>query len=733
MVEEIQFGIQIEDENYLRMDDFTVIENQKFASLFDWQRRAIDFFFDNKGIAIFQCCTGCITGDTLIDMPRDLIKYPKGIPIKELVGKKNFYTYSMNNKNNMLELSKVLNVWLSKKNVDVYEVTTRFGKKIQTTINHPFLVNIVDKENRNAGGRPLLIKREFKPLSDIKVGDYVTIFNRSEKHSKEGEYIRTYFPFLCKDNKRKVLEHRFIMKQFNKILSSWDVVHHIDENRFNNNINNLENMDIFNHSSYHTKKNGFYGKMLWEQNGHPKGMLGKYHFLKGKKIKINEFDMYGFNSQLFKGNNNQAIAKFKLTMSNKNREEKSLQSDKNFHQWSVQRIVNIKYIGKKDVYDMEVEKNHNFIGNGFFIHNSGKTRFAIELIKQIWETEPFKRVLIVVPKNIILESTWQKELYENGISLKDIGLYYGDCKEYGKVTVTNMQNLHNIAMDIFTGGIIIFDECHNYGTERLLPYMNGDFKYKIGLSATLERMDEKHYEIIKIFNYNVFNYNPEEALNDGILNAFKFINIGVEMDAESFEKYTLLTDEINQLLTMGGGFRRIMAMGETALKNKMLGLIGKRKELVNNYYRKFEALTDIAKNHFNDKVLAFNEFNTQTTKCYWYLLEIGIKAKIIHSGIPQIEREKVLQEFKKDKFNFLLATRILDEGYNLPKIDTAIIMSGNSTSRQTIQRMGRVLRKKKKESTLYQIYCKNTIEEIYAEKRAKIFRELCSSYDEKLI
>src|SRR5262245_36982541 len=29
---------------------------------------------------------GCLAGDTLIDCPRDLEKYPKGIPIKDLVG-----------------------------------------------------------------------------------------------------------------------------------------------------------------------------------------------------------------------------------------------------------------------------------------------------------------------------------------------------------------------------------------------------------------------------------------------------------------------------------------------------------------------------------------------------------------------------------------------------------------------------------------------------------------------
>ena len=37
---------------------------------------------------------GCLVGDTRIDCPRDLMKYPTGIPIKSLVGHR-FLTYSL--------------------------------------------------------------------------------------------------------------------------------------------------------------------------------------------------------------------------------------------------------------------------------------------------------------------------------------------------------------------------------------------------------------------------------------------------------------------------------------------------------------------------------------------------------------------------------------------------------------------------------------------------------------
>ena len=59
----------------------------------------------------------------------------------------------------------------------------------------------------------------------------------------------------------------------------------------------------------------------------------------------------------------------------------------------------------------------------------------------------------------------------------------------------------------------------------------------------------------------------------------------------------------------------------------------------------------------------------------------------------------------------------------------AIIMAGDSSAKQTIQRMGRVLRKKNKTSTLYQVFCINTIEQKYGDERSILFRELCSEYN----
>jgi len=358
---------------------------------------------------------------------------------------------------------------------------------------------------------------------------------------------------------------------------------------------------------------------------------------------------------------------------------------------------------------------------------SGKTFMAIEILKRIWATDSSLKALIIVPKNVIMETGWYKELKDAGIPIQDIGVYYGNIKEISKVTITNIQNISKLPMELFD--ILIPDEVHWFGTKRLLPFIQREFKYKFGLSATLARLDEHHWDILKAFDYNTFKYTPEEALNDDVLNPFEFTNVGVQMDDEDYDTYETLTDELKAIMSAGGGFKAIMKSNNPR-KFRMLSKINERKSLVSNYKKKFIVIKSIVNKHKNDKVLVFHQYNKQTSETYWHLLDVGVKAKIIHSGLSAEKREENLRDYKLDKFNVLLATKVLDEGYNLPKIDVGVITAGDSSPKQTIQRLGRILRKKQNASHLYQIYCINTIEQNYAKERSKMFKELCLDYRE---
>lgn len=355
---------------------------------------------------------------------------------------------------------------------------------------------------------------------------------------------------------------------------------------------------------------------------------------------------------------------------------------------------------------------------------TGKSLMAVELLRKIWEKEN-KQAVIIVPKNVILETGWYKELFDNGVSLADIGVFYGDIKEYGrKVTITNVQNIGKIDLSRF--GILLIDEIHN-STVRVLEILSlHNFEYKIGLTATLRRGDNGHWAILKYFGFNKYEYSPSSALKEGVLNKFDFINVSIEMDSESYKMYNELTQQINSLTQQLG--KKIKSKEDTSIRNAWYSLITERKKLTANYLRKIEAVKKICSSYPDSKILVFNEFNSQTNKFRWELLDIGISAGVVHSKVPKKEVDDTLIKFRTDKINIILTTKVLDEGYNVPKVDVGIICAGNSTNKQTIQRMGRVLRKKSINSKLYQIYIKGTVEEKYALIRTNLFRKLCENY-----
>src|SRR6056297_1231768 len=155
---------QIKRQWFEQQDDLATETNEtNIITLRDWQRKGKEFFFKNNGKVIFEACTGCLIGDTLIDMPRNNSIYPNGIKIKDLVGKEDLYTYTYNIKTQCLEIKRIINVWVAKTNVDVYKITTRSGRSIKATKNHPFLVSINEKliKGCGRGKQPKVIEQKY--------------------------------------------------------------------------------------------------------------------------------------------------------------------------------------------------------------------------------------------------------------------------------------------------------------------------------------------------------------------------------------------------------------------------------------------------------------------------------------------------------------------------------------------------------------------------------------------
>ena len=341
---------------------------------------------------------GCLSGDVLVELPRNLKKNPNGIKIRDLFNKKDFYVYSFNIKKGKIELKKCRSVWLVEEKARVYIVTLKSGKKIKTTDNHLFLVDICEKDNESKypirNLRKKIIGRKYIPLSKLKVGDYLTTWNRCV-----GE-LGIRIDYNIKPPKCYFPESRFICSELyglDKIKNK--IVHHKDGNHLNNKINNLSIKGIKEHSSEHTKKRGIFGKEIWKNGEHPRGMLGKKHkeetkkfisintslALKGEKyLKKPDEKQYGDKSYC---NTKEFKDKVSKTTKEYYKNNKSPRIYNNGEKTYSDRIISIEFYGCENVYDMEVEDNNNFIANGIIVHNCGKTmnmHRVMDSVKQKW-------------------------------------------------------------------------------------------------------------------------------------------------------------------------------------------------------------------------------------------------------------------------------------------------------------------------------------------------------------
>jgi len=264
--------------------------------------------------------------------------------------------------------------------------------------------------------------------------------------------------------------------------------------------------------------------------------------------------------------------------------------------------------------------------------------------------------------------------------------------------------------------VIIADEIHNMMSPNLIKLLKKSFKYKLGLSASIKHIDQRHWKLLEYFHYNVYEYSMRQAIKDGIINKFNFHMIGVKItDPEVRAKYDSVDEELKQMLMAYGGFEKVMRLPKTdPAKSKILSLFTQRNDLVNNYAKKVDVVSDIIEKNPGKKALLFSQYNKITRSIYWALKEKVQRTEIIDTNIREVKRQQFLKEFEEGQYDILLSSRIFEEGYNLPKIDLAIFLSSNSTSRQMIQRLGRILRKKDKPSDAYYIYCIDTFEEDYA-------------------
>ena len=380
------------------------------------------------------------------------------------------------------------------------------------------------------------------------------------------------------------------------------------------------------------------------------------------------------------------------------------------------KIVEKKELREHQKMALDAWKNNNFKGILAMATGSGKTitaLFASEMapkstitiicaptvpLIQQWESEikKFDDLALVVIAGTE-KSNW-KELLGPKLAPYRLESNLDNIKNRTYVLCTNKtasnKNFVNLWEGIQPKNIqLIADEVHHLGAENLQNIFNINSSRRLALSATPERQwDEQGNKVI--FNYftkTIFEYDLQQAINDGYLAHYTYHPLFAEMNQNEFQEYYELTQEMKQEMAIHKQKER--KIGRRLPLPVFLKIILEKRALIKkktaDKVNVFETWCDSFK---QNQVLLFCEDTEQMNDLIEVLNHSGKKYAKYKSDMQDSQKIQSLNFFKEGRIELLLAIRCLDEGLDVPDCSACIIVSSSTSVREFVQRRGRVLR-----------------------------------------
>ena len=330
-----------------------------------------------------------------------------------------------------------------------------------------------------------------------------------------------------------------------------------------------------------------------------------------------------------------------------------------------------------------------------------------------------RQTLVVVP-TLDLMNQWYDLLVSTFNA--EIGLIGGGFYEIGAITVTTYASAFRHQERLGNQfGLIIFDECHHLPSE--------GYKYaaefaiapfRLGLSATPDRADGGEDLLEDLIGKYVYRLEAQQIAGE-FLADYTIEKIEVDLsDAERADYgkerqiYTDFRRKMNLPFGQEGWRMFLIQSARSEDGRRAMKAYRNYKKIALGTESKIHVLQDLLLRHRHDKVLIFTAENEMV-----YRISNDYLIPAITHETNVKERKFWLDAFNKGEVLALATSKVLNEGVNIPDASVAIILSGSGSSREHIQRLGRILRKKEdKQAILYEVVTRDTTEEYTSQKRS---------------
>ena len=337
---------------------------------------------------------------------------------------------------------------------------------------------------------------------------------------------------------------------------------------------------------------------------------------------------------------------------------------------------------------------------------SGKSFVALDVMHRIQTS-----VLVVCP-TLDLMFQWYDRITD--AFAMETGLLGGGYHEIRSVTVTTYDSAYR-HMDRYGNrfGLLIFDEIHHLpaSSYRQIPELSLA-PYRLGLTATYKRSDSRHVDLNHLVGEVVYQKEIRDMAGE-FLADYEIHRIRIPLTEEEKSDYqqrnmtysSYVRDQ--QVRFYGDKWKTFISQSGYSPDARKAMLARKAmRHIVFGAEKKLEILESLLKQHTHDRVIIFTEDNALVYK----IAETYFIPALTHQT-EKTERKEMLQAFREGRYRYLVTSKVLNEGVDVPEANVAIILSGSASATEYLQRLGRILRKKsKKTALLYEIVAEGTKE-----------------------
>ena len=345
-----------------------------------------------------------------------------------------------------------------------------------------------------------------------------------------------------------------------------------------------------------------------------------------------------------------------------------------------------------------------------FLFNSSFFRELDKLLNKY----PSIQVLVVVPTEI-LKNQWIEQIDFRGLGLN-----------------VHVSVINSIAKHGYTCDLLIIDELHTAASNLLINVFSS-VKYKmiLGLTATFERLDERH-KLIEKYCPVIDTITIQEAQLNGWVSKYNEYLVIIDVDdmdvyrnfnkefTEHFEFFQFRFDLAMSMIGPKGLQNRIAYRDEICNSNKNLDKkevlkaityhatgfirsIQNRKKFVYEHPEKIRIAEEIIKHRSDKKIVTFCA-NTKMAESF--------SSGFVYTGKDSKTKNRIsLEEFTVKSSGIMQTCKLAEAGVDIAGLSVGIMLGVNSSETKAIQTRGRVIRKEgNKQAEFFTLVINDSVE-----------------------